>query len=372
MTATNTVLQRKLANARGDSGGSGRSALWALRRALAKAADEVADLSLAVIGATQSRVTRDALADMVGADVLPLLLDGPEGARGALWLDRPAVGALVEQQTTGRISGSVAQDRSFTATDAALVAPLVDAALSQAGDLVETAADQDALRGFRFGARAEDAAALVLAVEAERLRLYELTLDFDRGAAQGRMVLVLPEPGTRPTTAAEAPPQRRTLSTRACDSLRAELSATICRMRLPLSALAALEPGDLLELKDERLEETELLTISGLCAATGQLGQAGGFRAVRLSVWTPQKAAPKPAPAFTVAKPPPRRAGPEETADEDALPPVLADVDEFRIDNMPSEQAAQEISQLAGLPMDNDPWPVPAATVSPTGKEGDG
>ncbi|HBS49269.1 MAG TPA: hypothetical protein DEA05_03895 [Rhodobacteraceae bacterium] len=364
MTATNTVLQAKLASARGEGAAEqGRGALWALRRALAKAADEVADLALAVIGATQDRIARDSLAERVGTEALPLLLEGPEGRRGALWLDRAAVAALVEHQTTGRIgAGPTGETRAFTATDAALVAPLVDAGLALAGDLVERAADRDCLGGFRFGAWAENAAALVLAVEADRLRLFELTLDFQAGAAQGKICFALPEAAPKSPPAPDRPAPRRTLSERAYDSLRADLTAVICRLRLPLSALAELQPGDMLALKDERLDATELLTISGLCAATGELGQSGGFRALRLSGDSPRRVAPKPAPGFDETRPVRKAPAPEE--EEAPVPATLADVDELQLETMPPEQAAQEISDLAGLSLDDDPWPGPEGAES--------
>lgn len=363
MAANNTVLQRKLGIARSETGAVGKSALWALRRAVSKAADQVADLPLAVIGATQDRISHDALAERVGADSLPVLLDGPEGRRGALWLNRDAVAALVEHQTTGRISGKPAADRPFTATDAALSAPLVDAALAQAEALAEVAADRACLTGFRFGARAEDATTLVLAIEADRLRVFSLTLDFNGGAAQGTLLLALPEPETRPAQDPGAPASRQTLSDKACGGLRATLTAVICQMHLPLRDLASLAPGDLLELKENRLDETELVTIAGTCVATGQLGQSGGFRALRLYAGAPRdtRSTPAPSPDFKAVKP---QGVPGKTATdveaEAQLPSVLADVDELQLEAMPPELAAQEISELAGLPLDIDPWPETA------------
>lgn len=345
--------------ARGDTGAAGKSALWALRRGFAKSAAQVADLPLAVIGATQDRVGHDALAARAGTDMLPLLLEGPDGRRGALWLDRAAVAALVEHQTTGRIGGKPAPDRAFTPTDAALVAPVLDAALTGAAALSEVAADRLCLAGFRFGAQAEDTATLLLTIEAERLRLFDLTLDFDGGAAQGALLLALPEPlaDPPPVPADTAPPPRRTLSGQAHDSLRADLSAVICRMRLPLSTLAGLSPGDLVELKDDRLDETELMTIAGSCVATGQLGQAGGFRALRLA-GAPSKGkhAPAAPPGFQVARPPRRKQAPEPAPEDAQLPQVLADVEELQLETMSPDRAAQEISELAGLSLEDDPW----------------
>ena len=66
-TGSQSVLKRKVAAARQGERGPARSALRALRLALARAAASETGLSLAVIGATQSRRARD---DLAGAEDL--------------------------------------------------------------------------------------------------------------------------------------------------------------------------------------------------------------------------------------------------------------------------------------------------------------
>ncbi|MFC3118480.1 FliM/FliN family flagellar motor C-terminal domain-containing protein [Jhaorihella thermophila] len=65
-------------------------------------------------------------------------------------------------------------------------------------------------------------------------------------------------------------------------AIRAELTAVIERLRLPLAQLARMQPGELLPLARGRLNQTELVALDGRVIATGKLGQAGGLRAIRL------------------------------------------------------------------------------------------
>ena len=61
-----------------------------------------------------------------------VLLDGPCGARGAVRIDTALLAALIEMQTTGRVTGRAFGGRAVTRTDAAIAAPLIDAALAGA------------------------------------------------------------------------------------------------------------------------------------------------------------------------------------------------------------------------------------------------
>lgn len=367
MTTTNTVLQRKLASARNDAPTGGRSALRALRRALPKAAADAADMALSVTGGTQDRILREDIAGRIGDDgALLVLLDGAAGQTGAIWLDRAIVAAIVEQQTTGRISTRPPPDRPCTSTDAALAAPLIDALLSLVEDLVEVAADRACLTGYRFGARVEDAAAVVLAVEADRLRVFTLGVAVAEGTVQGAITLALPEAPAAPE--ADGPDAREKSAATArgmqtFGTIRAELTAAICRLHLPLEMVATLQVGDRLDLPDTRLDMTELVTIAGASAGMGQLGQSGGFRAVRLVDRDPRTSHTRPVPdePFTADVAQMVNGGAagakhEPVAeDPDMQPPaVYSEDDDSRLETLPTDLAVAEISELAGLPLDGE------------------
>ncbi|MCB1363676.1 MAG: FliM/FliN family flagellar motor switch protein [Rhodobacteraceae bacterium] len=376
-TGSQSVLKRKLAAARQGERGPARSALRALRLALARAAASETGLSLAVIGATQSRRARDDLAGALSGDHLHLLLDGSDGRLGGLCLDRACVTALVQQQTTGQVDGGDAAARRFTAADAALAAPLVDAMLARAADLADSAADRTCLAGYRFGARVEDMRALVLALDADRFRVFDLTVEIAAGMAQGRLCLVLPDIAPDAPVEEAGRPLRPGLE-QSFGALRAELTAVVGRLRVPLSTLSRMQPGDILPLTRGRLDLTDLVAINGQRVATGRLGQSGGARAVRLAdavvpetlgetaLARPRPAAPErqgepPEPA--AAKPGTALTAPRQTGGAEPKPASseAAEAEDYErhLSSLSAEQAAAEISQLAGLPLDDTGAPEP-------------
>ena len=278
---TSSVLQRKLAASDVDRG-KGRSALRALRLALARTAKDLFDLPLAVIGAKQARVEQAAAEGFLANDRLLVLLDGARGQAGAVSLDSACVTALTQQQTMGRVTGTMADDRNFTSTDAALAEPLIEMLLSRAADLSDSADDQRCLEGFRFGAIVEDVRSLMLVLDTKRYRVFELTIDIAEGAMQGAICLVLPD--LPPDLDQDGAGGRQGLRLdQGFGVIRADLTASIGRLQVPLAELSMMQPGDVLPLTRERLEETQLISISGKTVASGRLGQVNGLRAVRLN-----------------------------------------------------------------------------------------
>ncbi len=378
-----SVLERKFAAANEVAAGSGRSALRALRLALARTAKDLFDMPLAVIGAKQARCEQDRIAGFLADNRLLVLLDGAQGMAGAVSLDAACVAALIQQQTMGRVSGT-AIDRVFTGTDAALAEPLIETLLARAANLADAPEDQYCLTGFRFGARVEDTRSLLLALEADRFRVYDLTIDIAEGAAQGAICLLLPDlplisdsSGKMGKGGALKGPQLG----QAFGVMHADLTAVIGRLRIPLTDLTSMQSGDVLPLMQERLEATELITINGQAIACGRLGQINGLRALRLNE-TRIQVDPEEQPvedrfATRIAAPVAEQ-GDQSTLDGVVSPPVdqgggesaglpvaideeggrseAEDQEERALDilgQMTPEEAVAEISQLAGLGAEN-------------------
>lgn len=356
-----SAVQRKLAVASSGSQTGERTALRALRLGFARAAAAVCDLPLAIIGATQRRAGSDDVVDYIRKDWLLLLLDGPDGRIGALLFDPDCIAALIQHQTMGAVSGGTTADRAFTETDAAMVAPLVDAALQKASELVQVATDALCLSGYSFGARSEDARSLALTLEADHYRVFELSLDFTGGIAQGTACLILPEP-----------PEPKVVKTnrnsgpgmdKAVGVASADLTAVICRVQVTLAELSVLSPGDVLPLTQGRFDKTEVLAISGQRVTTGQLGQAGGFRAIRLAGYMPQLMATPDEFDTSISLPSPAVKQDSMILDGTVLSEVevdggggglqaMTDDDsESLFAGLSAEEAALEISELAGLPL---------------------
>ncbi|WP_158965855.1 FliM/FliN family flagellar motor C-terminal domain-containing protein [Chachezhania sediminis] len=296
------ALARKLSAAKAGASTTERTALRALRLAAARTADDLFDLPVAAIGATQDRCMIDDLRRHFSDNWLLVLLDGPDGRFGMASFDPSAVMVLIQQQTMGEVTGGTPSDRPFTDTDAALAEPLIEGILSRAADLAEVEHDRRCLTGYRFGARAADVQDLVLALEDDRYRVFDLTLDIAHGKVQSVVRFALPDL-TEEEQGEEAAGPRGPHLDQAAGVIRAELTAVLGRIRMPLSRFARLAPGMLLELTDGDLARTELRTIAGGKVAVARLGQAGGMRALRMNEPPELRARPDPGEAFEPAGP---------------------------------------------------------------------
>jgi flagellar motor switch/type III secretory pathway protein FliN len=264
-----------------------------LRQAVARCADDCFDMAMAALSLRREALPGADLAPLAEAAALLLILEGPAGRRGAALLDRPLVAALIQQQTMGRLLPQAPEAegaaRPMTATDAALCAPFIDGLFARCQGRPEAPEEALLVAGLRFGARAETARQLLMALTAPDYEVCHLALDLAGGLAQGRLTLCLPQAGAEeegPEVAAGAAPEgvrpRSTLAP-AVMGLRAELNCAIAQLRLPLKRLSALRPGELLELPAARFEAVTLLAPDGTAVGRGALGQVAGERAVQLA-----------------------------------------------------------------------------------------
>ena len=280
-----STLQRKLARGRDQAQTQDRSVLRALRLSLARASRDMMELGLTAIGVTQLAVMYEEIAGQLDKSHLLISLDGADGMLAAATLDLPLVAAIIQQQTMGTVSPVEPADRAYTETDAALVAPLIEAVLRRACDMAHHRADKACLDGYGFGARFDSPRNLALAMEAEQFRVFELIVDIAAGTHQGTVRLILPErplPPSDEERASQDTDSGDTLGS-AVMAVPAQLRAVLCRLQVPVSALSHMQPDDLLPLPPLRLDKTELFTVDGQVLTSGRLGQSEGFRAVRLN-----------------------------------------------------------------------------------------
>ncbi len=285
-----SVLQRKAQVGKQEHQARAMTVPKALRVGLAKVADETFDMALAVIGVTrETTAAQDILAD-VDDDMLLLLLDGPKGVTGGMMIGGSLVSALVQQQTTGRVSATPSSARRMTATDAALCAPLVDRLFARAHGLLDMPEDQAVFPPLKFGSRAENKRLFELALEASEYTVFRLTVDIAAGIAQSNAVLILPVPQV---TTAPSPAQGEasqaigplTLQPAVMD-VAAELSANLCKLQFPLARISAFVPGQRLAIPAEAFDAVELATIDGRIICKGAMGQIEGRRALMLQSGT--------------------------------------------------------------------------------------
>ncbi len=295
----NRVIHRMARVGREEHQARAMSPAKALRLALAQASDLHFGLPMVVTTVEQVEIPQTALLEELDGGGLLVLLDGPGGARGAVRMDTGLLTALIEVQTTGRVTGRAFGERAATRTDAAIAAPLIDAALERAEtQLCEEAPDHWA-GGFRFGVMMEDARGMSLALEAAEFHVFRVTVELGRGAFPGSIsfLLPVPEPPPPPAAADDGGKMQRTLEQSAM-SAPVSLDAVLARVTLPLTQLCGLAPGDVVPIQMDRPLQIRLEASRKHVVALGRLGQMNGGRAVRLTPAgegaAPSRAVPAP------------------------------------------------------------------------------
>lgn len=289
---TGTIIHRKAAAGRAEHQARAMSLSKALRLTFAKVADKMLDMSVGVIGVRRELVSRDALDTSLEMDGLRMVLDGPDRVRAALILNGDLVGALIQQQTMGKVIPETSETpRNLTTTDAAICAPFFEQVLSQAAGMPENPEDRQIITGYRFGVFVENARLLGMALEAQEYHVIHIDLDLAGGVRQGQLMLCMPKfdeaplnvdiAADEPAQLAIAGPASPQLSETVLN-LEAEVRISLAQARISLRHLGQLEAGSMLDLVQARFDNVGIQTIEGRTVARGVLGQLDGLRAVQV------------------------------------------------------------------------------------------
>lgn len=318
------VIRRKIDRARPTlaEGAPGADRGW--RLALARATRDAMGLDLDFRKLTITRLSLAEILDIAPERALLALLDGPAGGLGVIMLSPPVTSALIEMQTVGRLSTAPAAPRRPSRIDAAMVAGVIDRALSGLDEALADEADLVWAGGFRYASYLEDARPLALMLEEDAYRVLtaEVALGGGTGGGpggrDGTVILVLPAEGRgeRPALAtdpkdATAPQFTAALQAQVMQS-DCRLDAVVGRLTLPLRQIMALEVGETLILPSAALDAIALETLDGRRVAQARLGQHRGMRALKLSeavqTASPPQSPPRPAPVPDGEPPPQLRA----------------------------------------------------------------
>lgn len=287
-TTAQTVLGRKAAAGREERKARAMTLQKALRLALAKVADSLLDMPMAVIGAVVQPVDGDEIEAIFEEGKLLLLMDGPARAIGAVMIDPIIVGALIQQQTLGTVMADLGDTRAMTRTDAAICAPLIDTLIARAAPILDDENDCALIDKFTFGAKAEDARTLALSLDASDYVSIKLTVDVARGVRQGDITLVLPSLAARSEARDDggldddevlAPPGPDL--TKMVMGLNAELEMVVCQVHVPLHKMRALSVGDTVDIVPGTFPSVQITTRMGRVLGRGLVGHVDGVRAVR-------------------------------------------------------------------------------------------
>ena len=124
------VIRRKIDRARPAQaeGAPGADRGW--RLALARAARDAMGLDLDFRSLTIARRSLAEILEIVPDRALLALLDGPQGGLGVIMLGASVTATFIEKQTLGRLSAQPPALRKASRIDAAMVAGVIDRALS--------------------------------------------------------------------------------------------------------------------------------------------------------------------------------------------------------------------------------------------------
>ncbi|WP_072779299.1 FliM/FliN family flagellar motor switch protein [Marivita hallyeonensis] len=276
-----SVLERKAQAQRRSLGVGGLSVHRALGRSLSIAADALWALGLVAQATRDDTLPTDLALARLPEDALLLILENDAGSCGLLALDRSVVTSLIEVQTLGKVSRFPLDDRPFTATDAAMTAPLVDAALPRFGAMLEGQPERAHLQGFRFGAQVDDVQTAGLALDGDSHHMLSFDVSLAQDTRVGKVAFLFPEPEPSKATD-DASSIQLGKHAEAMKRLPARMRAVLTRIHVPLSKAQSLKPGDLLEISPAALNATSLVVDGGYVVAKGKLGQINGFRAIRI------------------------------------------------------------------------------------------
>ncbi|RGP36896.1 flagellar motor switch protein FliM [Pseudotabrizicola alkalilacus] len=291
-------------------GGPGADRAW--RVAFARATRDMMQLPVDFASLSISRLSLAELLDLPPERALILMLEGPQEGLGLLILSPDLLTALIEVLTMGKCGNQTPDPRKPTRTDAAMLSPLVDLALSHLEEALAEDGDLIWTSGFRYASFIEEARPLGLLLEDISYRALTARLSLAHGARVGDMILILPAEGRgrKPRRKANAVPDAvarpafaAALATRV-EAATCQIEAVVARMSLPLTEVMCLSVNTVLPLPSAALDRIRFEGLDGRCVAEGKLGQHRGMRAIRLTSgeWQDDQATHPPV-AFAAAAP---------------------------------------------------------------------
>lgn len=291
MGGSDSIIRRKVAAVKAEmaEGGPGADRAW--RLALARAARDGLRVALEVVSLTLDRRSLGEVMDLPPERSLIAVLEGPGEALGAIMLAPAVLTGLIEAQTIGRVKAGEVMPRKPTRTDAAMVAGVIDAALTALEVALAEEADLVWAGGFRYASFLDDPRPLGLILEDAPFKVLRAEISLAGGARQGEVLLVLPAEGrgTRPVERPgemieedHGPAFTQGLAERVVGSV-CRLDGVLARLTLPLSEVMGLVEGAVLVMPQAGLDRISLEGLDGRRVAEGRLGQNRGMRAIRLN-----------------------------------------------------------------------------------------
>lgn len=215
-------------------------------------------------------------------------LERNESETGLLLVDPASLAALIEVQTSGRVNAGDPVERVPTATDAIMVADVVDAWLAGVDGMVEGGAGFENLTGYRFAGHFADTRAVLLSLPEGAYRTVEIAVNFQEGTRLGILRFLLPLEETIHPKPSDARPIGAALAEAVMDA-PAKVEAVLFNAPSTLGQVSGFKEGDMLRVPLGALAMVRLQNREGIKLAQARLGQLKGMRAVRVTLQTQQE-----------------------------------------------------------------------------------
>lgn len=269
--------------------------------ALGRAAQKLHHLPVFVEKVVVRQASVAELIEILPERALLAVIEGKSDAIGVMAVCPGLLTSIIEIQAIGRVSKRPVPTRLPTRTDAAISADFVNAFLSELGLALMGGRPSYDFSAFRYATYLDDPRPLGLMLDEQDMTL--LTIQFRAGAGGQRdaellvaLPLKRPEPpkeqdASRPSLIAppipgiQAPAAGAAINSlaEAMQSAPIQLEAILGQRQISLQELRRLKPGDLLALPANAVQDVKLQTAFGQPITTGQLGEAEGRYALRIS-----------------------------------------------------------------------------------------
>ena len=282
-----TAIRKKLQSARQQATpvAARLGAVWG--EAVPKVTEDVLGLEAMVgrVGVTVRSLTRT-LEDVPETSLM-VRLERPDGEGFGLAIaEATLLAAIIEAQTGGRVRKGPVPERRPTATDAMMLADLLDPWLVAAdAGLLDHPGFED-VTGYRTGGYLVDARTVLMSLPEGDYKLAEIALDFQTGTRVGGLKLLFP-PCDAPQGIEE---EEKSLGEALSDAVMdapARIEAVLCTTKRSLGQITAFQPGDVLKVPLSSLMAVQLRSPDGRRLSSARLGQLNGQRAVRVQLAAP-------------------------------------------------------------------------------------
>ena len=341
-----SALRRKIRSPANPFDQKGASPAKAMRLAFARACEEVAHFEAIVTGFGEADVSLTEISGDLKMSDLIVKTKAPSGRIGlAIW-DQDAISVFIEQLVTGRVVAKTAQERTPTATDAAVLAGVLDAILSGFDAELAQVATGQGIAGFRNSGVFNDARSLSMGLSDVPYHRYRVELEFCNGARNGVLHLIFPQGGgvRRMSGGANSDGWKADWQSALADT-STSVTAILDRVSIPLGQLKKFEIGGHLPVPKDSISAIMLEGFDHRRVAVGRLGQSNGRRAVLISCENSLGKLASAAQQFIGAAPPSETAGQTQPSD----PEIESLPRNVTVDSNPAEPLSTQVENAEGM-----------------------